>query len=338
MYCPNCGTMNNENDSFCKGCGTTLKTSVQNNQVYSSTNNMQVQSNSGYNYQNQPVNQMNGNYDSYNQNQVNNQAVVNNAYQNPSVNQGGYDYHSQFQNQPVNPTSNNEDLVDAYIGKNVDKIKTGNFSFPTFFLGILYTFYRKMWGLGLIWWLVSLVAAFIPVVSAIAPLGLGIIFSIKFNKIYVNKVREKVEKIVQNNPGKSRDELRKICSQKGGTTILPVIIIPIIVVFAIALIIVPVVVSVIDEADASAAKTEAQLIVTGVNGECSSAEMKYQLGAISFNPCSDGVTKYEVEDLTNIGNASIMDIEYKYGKVTYLKVKTNGKTVEYNGYDYSIID
>ena len=59
------------------------------------------------------------------------------------------------QNEPLKSADNassdlDEALVDAYIGKNADKIKDGKFSFCCFFLGTIYTLYRKMYSLTII--------------------------------------------------------------------------------------------------------------------------------------------------------------------------------------------
>ena len=49
----------------------------------------------------------------------------------------------------VNNASNNlnEKLLIAYIGNNYSKIKSKKFSVPAFFLGYLYTGYRKFYSL-----------------------------------------------------------------------------------------------------------------------------------------------------------------------------------------------
>jgi len=288
MYCPNCNTLNEVNDSFCKNCGTSLKMNVQNN---TNVGNQQ----SAYNYQNQlnyntqmNVSQQSSSYNEQNLNNSYNQgyyqmgSAPQNVVTQPMNNNVTYNYNTQFQNSNVN---NNDDLIDAYIGKNVDKIKSKSFSFLTFLFGALYIFYRKMWGMAFLYMLISLFASVIPFGSLI----LSIVFAVKFKDMYLKKATERLEKIVTDNPGKSRDELRKICAQKGGTTLVPVILIPLVLTFVIFLIAVPIILSTVDNGSESAAKSEAMLIVSGVNNYCASAEMKYEYYG-TYNPCSDGVS------------------------------------------------
>ena len=44
-----------------------------------------------------------------------------------------------------------EELVNAYIGRNADKIRNKHFSFCTLLFGPFYIFYRKMWLYGVLW-------------------------------------------------------------------------------------------------------------------------------------------------------------------------------------------
>ena len=295
MNCPNCGFNVNENENFCRSCGTRVR-------------------------------QIN----------TNNLTNAENSINKPNT---GYDYHSQFQNvnnvQDINNPGNNyyTELIDAYIGKNADKIKSGKFSWPSFFFGVLYVLYRKMWLLWLIIIAIYAVASsIIPLPALIEYIISGIIIGLIFNKVYVNKVREKVEKIVRENPGKTKEELKAICSKKGGTTIIPVLII-VGLFIAITVIATIIVMGVVNDAKDSAANSEAPMIVSGVNNYCAVAAMKEQLEGTP-NPCSDGVTVSEVSSMVDLGNAKIIDINYRNGKVTYLKVKYGKIIIEYDGSTY----
>jgi len=42
--------------------------------------------------------------------------------------------------------------------------------------------------------------------------------------------------------------------------------------------------------------------------------------------------------MTDLGNAEVLDIKYRNNKVTYLKIESFDKIVEYDGYNYTIID
>ena len=141
-------------------------------------------------------------------NMVNNSVnfVDNNVNQNLMV-----DNNNQVNNQSVNNDINSnvdEELVRAYVGEKYDKIKNSSFSLPTFFLGSLYLFYRKMYLYG---WLMMLL-------GPLSFIGF-IIFAIKFKDVYLKDVSKKVNKIKLKNSNLSNEELKNICSKKGGTSI-----------------------------------------------------------------------------------------------------------------------
>ena len=146
-------------------------------------------------------------------------------------------------------TSSDETLIDAYIGKNQEKIKRENFSFCTLFFSVSYMFYRKMWAFGFLYiiisYLVSLVVPIaVPIVMTLTKnVGLtflGIILtpliklivniicllvaSSKFKKSYMKKVIKEVNKIKILNSDKSHETLINICHKKGGTTIIPIVL------------------------------------------------------------------------------------------------------------------
>lgn len=117
------------------------------------------------------------------------------------------------------------DLINAYIGSNAGNLKTANFSVPAFFFGSLYAFYRKMWlvGFGLIA-ISFIVNMFLGSIANLILLCLNLYYSYQFNKWYYSHVLDQVNKIKQENHEKTREELITICAQRGGTTVVPVII------------------------------------------------------------------------------------------------------------------
>jgi len=84
----------------------------------------------------------------------------------------------------------------------------------------------------------------------------------------------------------------------------------------------------------SAAKSEATMIVSGINNYCAIAAMKEQLDGTK-DICKDGVTKDEVSTMIDLGETKVNSITYN-GKVTSLEVESNGRTVTYDGSIYSI--
>lgn len=202
MNCPNCGSNVNPGENFCRGCGTKI---VNNN----------FSQNQGLNVQNNMAQNLNV------QNNLNNSNSNLNYVQN---------YNNQInQSNDINQINNDDDLIDAFIGQNVEALKKGGFCFNTLFFGVIYVFYRKMWLLGIIWLVINVIVdMFLPTYSSLITLAANIIISIKFKEWYLNHVKEKVEEIKNENPGKSRNELKDICQKKGGVSVLTVIIIVII--------------------------------------------------------------------------------------------------------------
>ncbi len=122
---------------------------------------------------------------------------------------------------------NNEDidLINAYIGPNANKLVNGGFSFCIFFFGAFYAFYRKMWLLGIGWILTNIIVnIFLPTFSTLIRFIIGIIIAIKFKEWYLDNAKNMVANIKKDNIDKSRDELLMICQLKGGTSLIPVVI------------------------------------------------------------------------------------------------------------------
>ena len=215
--CPLCGSKLNKGEIFCRVCGTKIS---NNNQVFNQTG---LNQNDNYNINSFNQNSMNQNdnynISSFNQNNMN----QNNNSNISSFNQTGV---NQRYSNRVNNSNFDDALVRAYIGKNADALLKGNFSVCTLFFGAIYVFYRKMWVLGLIWIGINVVSLlFLKSLSSIILLGITIYLAITFKKHYIKHAYEKVRKIKVENVNKSPNALIKLCSKKGGTTLVPVIII-----------------------------------------------------------------------------------------------------------------
>lgn len=128
------------------------------------------------------------------------------------------------------PSSEEEskELLKAYIGKNYEKITTKKFNFAGAIFGALYMFYRKMFGYAIIVFLI--INTIIPTVilnvtknsllSFVIYILINIIIvGIFVNNIYVKFANQKINKIKSKNPSKNIDELKSICTNKGGTSI-----------------------------------------------------------------------------------------------------------------------
>ena len=134
-------------------------------------------------------------------------------------------FNSDISNMDNNNVIDDYSLIDAYIGKNADKLRIGNFSGNTFFFGMMYVLYRKMWLLGITWLVLSMIInKFLPSYAGFLTGALNLTVSLTFKSMYLKHVKEEVEKIKATNPEKTPEQLLEICRKKGGTTIVPVII------------------------------------------------------------------------------------------------------------------
>lgn len=125
---------------------------------------------------------------------------------------------------------------------------------------------------------------------------------------------------------------------KKGFTLIELLAV-IIILAIVALIATPIILNVVDDARQSAARSEASMIVSGVNNYCATAAMKNQLdGTEDICADADGVTKEEVATMVNLGNAEVTSITYNptSGAVTELTITSNSYTVTYNGTSFSV--
>lgn len=247
--CPKCGSDVNVGENFCRVCGTKVADTTNqniNNQVGENPSIINTQNittpnmidnnindtnpfvNQNNTITNQTMNNnlnMNSNQNMYSNLNIDNYNNLNtNNNQNPSNNQSINN--SAINNSTINNENNDvdEDLLLAYIGKNADKLQSG-FSFCAFFLGIVYVFYRKMWLLGCLWLFINFFAGmFLPSLSFFINLAVAIIMGTEFKKLYIKNAKEQIDKTRREHPDKQKDYIKMLCTQKGGTTIIPVII------------------------------------------------------------------------------------------------------------------
>lgn len=118
-----------------------------------------------------------------------------------------------------------DELIDAYMGRKADKLKTSGFSVCTFFFRGIYFMYRKMYLYGFLWIVLLPIAMLIlSGIGLLLPLIAAIVFAINFSKIYTGFVKNEVNKIKKSYPNKTHKELLEICSKRGGTNVVPVVI------------------------------------------------------------------------------------------------------------------
>ena len=122
---------------------------------------------------------------------------------------------------------------------------------------------------------------------------------------------------------------------KKGFTLIELLAV-IIILAVVALIATPIVLNVIDEARTSAAQSEANLVLKGINSYCEQIEIKKELGGLDEGDidCKE-VTTLSSTDLSKMvsnldGNTTIDKITLENGKVKELEITSNTKEVAYN--------
>lgn len=118
---------------------------------------------------------------------------------------------------------NDETLLRAFIGNNYEKITTQPFNIAGFFFTGFYMLYRKMFLYALVFILANTIITAI-INSSIISLIICVLVGLFVNKIYLSFAKEKIINIKATHPNSTPEELRAICTNKGGTSFLTVIL------------------------------------------------------------------------------------------------------------------
>ena len=134
---------------------------------------------------------------------------------------------------PASNSVSTEDLLEEFVGKNYEKISKRKYNLAALFLTGTYLMYRKMYLIGILYTLGIIVLQLIlsvinPILSIVVFLGGSLALCFMFNKFYLNNAKKTIEKIKNKNTNKSIQDLKSICSKKGGTNLIMTIILSII--------------------------------------------------------------------------------------------------------------
>lgn len=138
----------------------------------------------------------------------------------------------------VSKVNNNldEKLVAAYVGPKYEKLKNKHFSFSSLFFSWEYLAYRKFYSLLAIFvvinWVLSAISSAVPKEPMMVKFAVVVFLDLLpllalaliFNKLYLNDVKRKVNKIKDANPNASESELINICSKKGGASVISMVL------------------------------------------------------------------------------------------------------------------
>lgn len=112
----------------------------------------------------------------------------------------------------------NEELLMAYIGKNYEKIAKRPFNFAAFIFSYLYFFYRKMTDYGLLFFCLTLVLINFTN-NYYGVFFFNLISGLFFNILYVHSAKKDIKNIKMNNPKKTLQGLKLVCTSKGGASV-----------------------------------------------------------------------------------------------------------------------
>ncbi len=97
----------------------------------------------------------------------------------------------------------------------------------------------------------------------------------------------------------------------------------IIILAIVALIATPIILDVVEDARISAGKSEAQIILGGINNYCATEDIKYQMDNSYTKICTSDMDVNDVPTMVNLGNAEIISINYDGTKLTELVIESN---------------
>ena len=86
---------------------------------------------------------------------------------------------------------------------------------------------------------------------------------------------------------------------------------------------------VVEDARKSAAKSEASMILSGIQSYCATEDMKIQMGtmqdsAAKCNKTTNEITADDVKAMANLGNATVSKVKIESNGTYSLHVKSNG--------------
>lgn len=135
------------------------------------------------------------------------------------------------------------EFLDAYFPKKKININFYNISVGYLFFHFLYAFYKKMYIEGIIslfgfisffsiiiggmnMFLNSMGFLFLPILFLfVLSIGIYVYYVLKFNDIYLEQVKNRINKIMRNNPNANDEKIFELCRKDRGNFLLPLIIV-----------------------------------------------------------------------------------------------------------------
>lgn len=137
-----------------------------------------------------------------------------------------------FPNSSADTNNQQIDFLDCFIGNHADEMRMQNFSWCTFFFGIFYYFYRKMYVQGfIVFSIYSAVSRFIfrilpfSILCFIIDLFLWLLISSMTKQLYISHAKKQINQMRREYPNLNDKEFAALLRSKGGTSIVAIAII-----------------------------------------------------------------------------------------------------------------
>ena len=144
-----------------------------------------------------------------------NQVQANTHDNSININQNNTDTNGQVYENKAEQ-SDDEELIEVYVGNKYDKFKNGKFNVWALLFGPIYLAYRKMFWYGVGLCVVETILTNVIKIGFLFGLVLRIVLALFVNKFYLQDASKKVDKIKSENANVSKDALLMASKLSGG--------------------------------------------------------------------------------------------------------------------------
>ena len=228
-----------------------------------------------------------------------------------------------------------EILKMVYIGNNYVGIEESKLSFSSLLFGPIYSLYRKIYLVGIVW--LFIIAILLLNFSVYVALSINLIFNVImffiFNSLYLKIINNKINKIIDRHPNYTIEELKSLCAKNGRTSPIFIVVFTILgILLILNYSVMPLIVEKITNSSVGASEVSAESYINSVNlvmatkmlennsivdgtykiesdGSISSNNINYQIEIRYSHPSGGKLI---------IRNGTVITGEISYGKITYI--------------------
>ena len=124
--------------------------------------------------------------------------------------------------------------------------------------------------------------------------------------------------------------------------IIIVIVLIIIILILLALLFLPDITNMIESATEdrklTIAKSEADIILSGINTHCAIEEMKVQMNSSDANPCAESLSQEEIETMVYLDDSKVEKAIYNGEEITELVLVIDGYRLTLVGEEFEVVE